>query len=78
MKFQAAMPHRIDLWADLDRIKAVGGARWLEEARKKFSCSACGTVNSAYDIKCRRCGAEPSCDYTARNREAAEKFTGMK
>jgi len=72
-EFQPQMPHRRDLWDDLERIKAVGYADWLNEAREKYSCSACGTINSAYDLKCRKCGNEPGCPYVAKHRSAIEE-----
>ena len=71
--FQAERPHRIELWEDLERIGAVGYTRWLEEARKKYSCPACKTLNSAYDLKCRNCGEEPSCEYVAKHGEEIRK-----
>jgi predicted RNA-binding Zn-ribbon protein involved in translation (DUF1610 family) len=68
--FQAAMPHRIELWSAQERIKEVGWERWYLEMLEEFSCPLCGAINSAYDLKCRRCGSEPSCEYTRRHGEA--------
>jgi Protein of unknown function (DUF3795) len=73
-KFQAAMPHRIELWNDLERIKAIGYEQWLREIRAHYSCPQCDTINSAYDIKCRKCGGEPSCEYVGRHRQAIEQY----
>ncbi|MBI1919626.1 MAG: DUF3795 domain-containing protein [Geobacter sp.] len=73
-EFQTEMPHRIELWDDLERINAVGHDQWLREVRERYSCSRCGTINSAYDLKCRKCGAEPSCGYVARHGEAVARF----
>ena len=73
-QFQAAMPHRIELWNDLERLKAVGYKQWLEEKRIEYGCPQCGTLNSTYDFKCRKCGREPSCSYVAGHREAIDKF----
>ncbi len=42
------MPHRLELWESHERIKAVGCEAWF---------------NSAYDVKCRKCGTTPSCNY---------------
>ncbi len=67
--FQEAMPHRIELWEALARIKAVGYANWYMEMIEHYSCQSCGTINSAYDFKCRKCGAEPSCEYVKLHRE---------
>jgi len=61
--FQAEMPHRIELWKSQLRIKEVGYERWYAEMIEHYSCQKCGTLNSAYDLKCRKCGDEPSCEY---------------
>jgi hypothetical protein len=61
--FQAEMPHRIELWKAQERIKEVGYEKWYGEMIEHYSCPECGTVNSAYDIACRKCGATPSCAY---------------
>jgi len=72
--FQAAMPHRIELWTDAERIKAVGYEEWLREVRKRYACPRCNTINSAYDLKCRKCGAEPSCEYVRLHKKEVEKY----
>ena len=77
-QFQSAMPHRIELWRNLERIKSVGYQQWLKEIRKYYACSRCQTINSAYDIRCRKCGAEPSCDYAASHRKEIEPFLGSR
>lgn len=73
-QFQSAAPHRIELWNDLERIKTVGYQSWAEEARTKYTCPGCGSVNSAYDLKCWTCGREPSCAYVARHKPKIERF----
>lgn len=73
-KFQAAMPHRIELWDNLERIKSAGYQQWLKEIRKNYTCSQCQTINSTYDLKCRKCGAEPSCNYVAKHTLEIESF----
>lgn len=72
--FQAARPHRIELWDNLDRIKAVGYKKWLKEIREHYTCPQCGTVNSTYDSKCRNCGNDPSCNYVAKHRKTIDQF----
>ena len=62
-EFQAAMPHRIELWQAQARIKEVGYEKWFEEMLEHYSCPQCNTINSAYHIACRECGATPSCPY---------------
>lgn len=61
--FQAEMPHRIELWKSQDRIKEAGYEKWYAEMREHYSCRKCGTINSAYDLQCRKCGEDPSCAY---------------
>jgi hypothetical protein len=68
-KFQSALPHRIELWRDQERIKEVGYEKWFEEMIGHYSCRQCSTINSAYDITCRSCGAEPSCTYVGLHRQ---------
>ena len=73
-RFQSAMPHRIELWANLERVGAVGYEQWLTEIRSDYACPKCGTINSCYDLKCRKCGEEPSCRYVARHRPEIEHY----
>lgn len=61
--FQAQMPHRIELWKSQERIKEVGFEKWYEEMIEHYSCPECGTINSAYDIACRKCGTTPGCNF---------------
>jgi len=73
-QFQSAMPHRIELWANLERIKSVGYKQWLKEIRENYTCPRCKTINSTYDRKCRKCGEEPSCNYVANHGEAIKEY----
>jgi len=68
--FQAAMPHRRELWQDQARIQAIGCGPWLAEKRAQHACPGCGTLNSAYDLACRKCGRDPSCRYVETHRDA--------
>lgn len=61
--FQAECPHRIELWQDQERIQAFGATAWFEEKLAHYACPTCETLNSAYDLACRNCGATPSCAY---------------
>lgn len=72
-QFQAERPHRIELFDDLERIKGMGYESWLHTIRAHYTCPQCGTMNSAYDFKCRKCGREPSCDYVAMHKPAIEQ-----
>jgi len=71
--FQSERPHRIELWDNLERIKAIGYQQWLKEIRKHYTCPQCSTINSAYDLKCRKCGEEPSCDYVEKHKQEIEQ-----
>lgn len=73
-QFQSAMPHRIELWANLERIKSVGYQQWLREIRGHYTCPRCQTINATYDLKCRKCGEDPSCDYVAEHKQEIEQF----
>jgi len=63
--FQVARPHRLELWDAQARIQEVGYEQWFEEMLAHYRCPKCGTLNSAYDLSCRTCGAHPSCAYVA-------------
>jgi hypothetical protein len=73
-QFQGAWPHRIGVWVNLEQIKSVGYKQWLKEIKGNYTCPRCQTINSAYDLKCRKCGEEPSCNYVARHREIIEEY----
>lgn len=68
--FQALKPHRIDLWQSHQRIKEVGYEQWAGEMSEHYACPICHTLNSAYDLVCRKCGNDPSCKYVEINKEA--------
>jgi hypothetical protein len=72
--FQAEMPHRIELWKSQERIKEAGSEKWYAEMIEHYSCPKCRTLNSAYDLKCRKCGEEPSCGYVAMHKKAIEQY----
>lgn len=74
--FQAAMPHRIELGRWQERIKEAGYETWYEEMVKHFSCRACRTINSAYDLKCRKCGEEPGCEFVRVHKDEIIKRSG--
>ncbi len=73
-QFQSAMPHRVELWSNLERIESVGYRQWLQEIRGHYTCPRCQTINSTYDLKCRKCGEDPSCDYVAKHRQVIEQY----
>ena len=67
--FQAAMPHRAELWDSLAQIKNEGADSWFCAQTERFACPACGTINSAYDLTCRSCGNDPGSAFTAAHRD---------
>ncbi|MBU1107133.1 MAG: DUF3795 domain-containing protein [Candidatus Riflebacteria bacterium] len=73
-QFQSAMPHRIELFDNLDQIKSVGYKQWLNDIKTKYTCSKCQSINSTYDLKCRKCGLEPSCNYVTEHRQQIEDY----
>ena len=73
-RFQSDRPHRIELFNNLDRIQTVGCQQWLKEIEGNYTCKRCETLNSAYDLKCRKCGEEPSCKYVANHKQEIEQY----
>lgn len=73
-EFQAARPHRIELWEDLERIQAIGYEGWFQEKAAEYRCSQCHTLNSAYDLACRACGHAPGNEYVNRHRDAVVAY----
>jgi Protein of unknown function (DUF3795) len=71
--FGRERPHRANIFEDLHRIGEIGAEAWMEEARRRYTCPSCGTINSAYDLACRRCGREPANAYVQQHRTAILK-----
>jgi hypothetical protein len=77
-EFQAVLPHRIELWQSQERIKEVGCEQWYVEMVEHYACPECGTINSAYDMACRKCGVSPSCVYVGlHQKEIARRLEDM-
>ena len=70
--FQRQMPHRIELWDDLGRIKEAGVEVWMREKQTEYACPNCGTINSAYDLSCRKCRHSPGSAYAAKHGNAVK------
>jgi uncharacterized OB-fold protein len=68
------MPHRAELWESQERIKEVGWEKWINERRIYFSCKQCSKVNTAYDMKCRKCGATPGNEFVNKNQKVILDF----
>jgi hypothetical protein len=41
---------------------------------ERYSCPRCRTINSAYDLACRKCGHEPGSEYVSRHRPEIERY----
>ena len=72
--FQSAKPHRLELWESQERIKEAGYEKWYMEMIEHYSCPECNTINSAYDLKCRNCNHDPSCEYVRTHRSQIEEM----
>jgi hypothetical protein len=72
--FQSERPHRLELWEAQSRIEAVGYEHWFAEMVEHYACPQCGTLNSAYHLVCRECGATPSCAFVRRHQAAIETY----
>lgn len=72
-EFQSMAPHRIELWKNHARRKEAGWETWYAEMIEHYSCPQCRTINSAYDLKCRKCGQEPSCVYVRLHKQDIER-----
>ena len=72
--FQAARPHRVELWKSQERIREAGYETWYAEMVAHYSCPACHTMNSAYDPACRKCGETPSCAYVRLHKEEIQRY----
>jgi predicted RNA-binding Zn-ribbon protein involved in translation (DUF1610 family) len=69
MDFQSKMPHRIELFESQKRIQEMGWDKWLLEMHESFLCPNCHSVNSAYDMACRKCNNTPSCNFVEIHKE---------
>ena len=72
-EFQAQLPHRAELFEDGERVREVGFDQWFEEVRARYTCPECSTINSAYDLSCRKCGNDPGSPFAERHREKITK-----
>ena len=74
--WQAVMPHRVEVFDWLRQVRVHGVDPWACERRADFTCPVCGTVNSAYNLRCRCCGSSPSCRFVERHAAALLEFIG--
>lgn len=57
----------------MECLKEKGFEKWYEKMNEDYTCKACGEINSAYDLKCRKCGTIPGNNFVERNKEAIVK-----
>jgi len=72
--FKSKKPHRVELIESLHKLKEIGLEQWLIEMKEHYSCQQCQTVNSAYHLTCRKCGAEPGCQFVSQNRDLIDRY----
>lgn len=72
--FQVKMPHRIELFQSLDRIKEVGWEKWYDETVARHTCTKCNKLNGWYDYTCSSCGNTPSSSFVADNIEQLRSY----
>jgi hypothetical protein len=61
------MPHRVELFKSLERIKKVGWEKWYVEIVARHSCTECNKLNGWYEFTCSSCGNKPSNCFIADN-----------
>lgn len=66
-EFQTKMPHRVELFKSLERIKKVGWEKWYVEIVARHSCTECNKLNGWYEFTCSSCGNKPSNCFIADN-----------
>lgn len=71
--FQSKIPHRVEILQSHICLKEIGWEQWLIEMKENYSCPQCNTVNSAYDIACKKCGHSPSCRFVNLHKDLIDK-----
>lgn len=71
---QAQVAHRMEVFESLNSIKENGYDAWYDQMRKYYSCDKCNTINSAYDITCRKCGNIPGNSYVKNHLDEIKKI----
>jgi len=69
-EFGRERPHRAEIAENMERIMEIGAEAWMAEVADHYSCPECGTLNSAYDLRCRRCGHDPANAFVEAHRAA--------
>ncbi|MDF2523678.1 MAG: putative redox protein regulator of disulfide bond formation [Clostridiales bacterium] len=74
LSFQrSGKPHRLEVVNSLNTLKEHGFKEWQEEQFMEYACQKCKTINSAYDLQCRKCRNEPGNLFVERHKEAISK-----
>lgn len=74
VRFQSQKPRCKEIVTSLFRKRDVGLEQWLSEMIGLFTCKECHTINSAYDLICRKCGVTPGNEFIRLNRVLIEKY----
>lgn len=71
--FQTQMPHRVELFESLNRIKEIGHDKWYDEMSQYFSCPQCSAPNGWYDVKCRECSNIPGSQFAEKYQDILKR-----
>ncbi len=78
-EFQKNAVHRIELWESLELLKKEDLTEWNELMEQLHTCPECGTMNSAYDVSCRKCKHEPASEFVRRHKDSVlERLKAIK
>ncbi len=67
--FKSKMPHRVEIYESLERIKQAGWETWYTEMMEHFTCPGCHKINGWYDIQCKSCSHDPGSPFANKHRE---------
>jgi predicted RNA-binding Zn-ribbon protein involved in translation (DUF1610 family) len=70
-------PHRLEVVDSLKLRRECGSDRWQEEQESVYTCPNCGAVNTAYDLRCRKCGNDPGNAFVKKHKDAVMKHLGV-
>ena len=72
--FQRERPHRAELYQNLDRIAEVGAEAWLVETKERYSCPACGTLNSTTTSSAASVATNPVAPSSTRTKTSSSRL----
>ncbi|MBE0634908.1 DUF3795 domain-containing protein [Candidatus Bipolaricaulota bacterium] len=64
LRITKLLPHLVEIVGNLERLREVGSAEWLDEQAAHWACPACKTPGSWYEVKCTACGHDLPAGYT--------------